>query len=176
MHVTPRRKGYNGGGLVGQLLSCRPRCSILAIVGLGIVISTLSPPGTNGGEAGTDGNNNYHDVPPFHHALIGTEQRLNHDYNNIAARPTLPPRNSSVDTAGFIHIGKTGGSTITTMLRNGCNSFASGPCRNVTNESAISKLVVRLPAYLRVFYRWVVVCFVVLHRFNTRTESYVLMH
>lgn len=64
---------------------------------------------------------------------------------------TLPPRDSAVDTAGFIHIGKTGGSTITTLLRNGCNSFAKGPCRNITNESAISKLVVRVRSKFQLF-------------------------
>jgi hypothetical protein len=166
---------------VGQLISSRLRCSILAIVGFGIVVNLIfaglvgslisksSPPGTNGGEAGTKGKHNYYDTPPFHPAVIGTEHRLNYDYNSIATRPTLPPRNSSVDTAGFIHIGKTGGSTITTMLRNGCNSFTSGPCRNVTNESAISKLVVRLPASLRVINRWVLECLVVRHRLKTRT-------
>jgi hypothetical protein len=56
--------------------------------------------------------------------------------------PTLPPRNSSVDTAGFIHIGKTGGSTISKLLRNGCTSFITGPCRNVTDETVVSKFVV----------------------------------
>ena len=65
---------------------------------------------------------------------------------------TLPPRDSAVDSAGFIHIGKTGGSTITTLLRNGCNSFAAkGPCRNITNESAISKLVVRVRSKFQLF-------------------------
>jgi hypothetical protein len=57
--------------------------------------------------------------------------------------PTMPPRESSYDTAGFVHIGKTGGSTISSLLRNGCNSFESGPCRFVSNETQVSKLVVR---------------------------------
>ena len=60
----------------------------------------------------------------------------------LQLQPTLPPRNTSVDSAGFIHIGKTGGSTISKMIRNGCNSFAEGPCRNITNETVISKFVV----------------------------------
>lgn len=58
-------------------------------------------------------------------------------------QPTMPPRESSFDTAGFVHIGKTGGSTISNLLRNGCNSFQSGPCRFVANETRVSKLVVR---------------------------------
>lgn len=56
-------------------------------------------------------------------------------------RPTMAPRNSSLDTIGFIHIGKTGGSSISNLLRNGCNSFQSGPCRIVANETIVSKLV-----------------------------------
>jgi hypothetical protein len=53
----------------------------------------------------------------------------------------MPPRDSSINTAGFIHIGKTGGSSISTLLRNGCTSFVAGPCRNITHETAISKYV-----------------------------------
>jgi hypothetical protein len=58
--------------------------------------------------------------------------------------PTMPPRNSSADSFGFVHIGKTGGSTISHLLRNGCTSFETGPCRNITNETIVSKLVVSL--------------------------------
>ena len=64
-------------------------------------------------------------------------------------RPTMAPQNSSRDTIGYIHIGKTGGSTISNLLRNGCNSFSSSssssgntPCHpNIPNETIISKLV-----------------------------------
>ena len=45
-------------------------------------------------------------------------------------------RNSS---GAFVHIGKTGGSSLTKLLANGCHSFIEKPCRNVTNESFISK-------------------------------------
>jgi hypothetical protein len=42
----------------------------------------------------------------------------------------------------FVHTGKTGGSTLSVLLRNGCHSFMPHPCRtNITNESAASKLV-----------------------------------
>jgi hypothetical protein len=41
----------------------------------------------------------------------------------------------------FVHLGKTGGSTISVVLRNGCHSFLPHPCRNVTNETIASKLV-----------------------------------
>ena len=88
--------------------------------------------------------------------FIGRFQELPGNASLDAQRPhrekiTLPPRDSAVDTAGFIHIGKTGGSTITTLLRNGCNSFVDGPCRNITNESAISKLVVRVRSKFHLF-------------------------
>lgn len=58
-------------------------------------------------------------------------------------RKTMPPQESSQSTAGFIHIGKTGGSTISKLLHNGCTSFVAGPCRNITNESIVSQKVVR---------------------------------
>lgn len=57
-------------------------------------------------------------------------------------RQTMAPRESSEQSVGFVHIGKTGGSTISQLLRNGCTSFVTGPCRNITHESAVSKVVV----------------------------------
>jgi len=47
-------------------------------------------------------------------------------------------------TAGFIHIGKTGGSTLASVIRNSCHSFVRrrGKCRgSVDNESIASELV-----------------------------------
>jgi Sulfotransferase family len=42
----------------------------------------------------------------------------------------------------FVHTGKTAGSTLSVLLRNGCHSFMPHPCRyNITNESIVSKLV-----------------------------------
>ena len=45
----------------------------------------------------------------------------------------------------FLHVGKTAGSTLSKLLRNGCHSFAKKPCLNnkelpPSNEMAISKL------------------------------------
>lgn len=57
-------------------------------------------------------------------------------------RLTMPPQESSENTAGFVHVGKTGGSTISKLLRNGCTSFVEGPCRQIIHESIISKSVV----------------------------------
>jgi hypothetical protein len=41
----------------------------------------------------------------------------------------------------FVHIGKTGGSTISVLLRNGCHSFRPHPCRSVPDESMASRLI-----------------------------------
>jgi hypothetical protein len=41
----------------------------------------------------------------------------------------------------FVHIGKTGGSTISVALRNGCHSYRPHPCRNVTKETIASRLI-----------------------------------
>ena len=63
--------------------------------------------------------------------------------SKIASTSTNPPKT----LAAFIHLGKTGGSTISSQLRNGCHSHTVEiwPCRNGTElppseESAISKL------------------------------------
>jgi hypothetical protein len=53
--------------------------------------------------------------------------------------PPLPPHTPGA----FIHVGKTGGSTLARYLRNGCHSFVPKPCNTVNryllNESYISK-------------------------------------
>jgi hypothetical protein len=54
---------------------------------------------------------------------------------------------SSTHGGAFIHIGKTGGSTLSMLLRNGCHSFIKKPCRQVPNETVTSK---RIEAYYHV--------------------------
>jgi len=53
----------------------------------------------------------------------------------------IPPQ---LTLGGFVHVGKTGGSTISTILRNGCNEVVPKPCKPIKvkkeNETAISKL------------------------------------
>jgi Sulfotransferase family len=77
--------------------------------------------------------------------------------NMLASNYTMqstPPTNASHLTraqtirmykesiGGFVHIGKTAGSTLSAMLRHGCHSFMLHPCRfNITNESMVSQLV-----------------------------------
>jgi len=51
------------------------------------------------------------------------------------------PQNVTNTTGGFIHVGKTGGSTLTSVLRHGCHSFFERPCHVVPNESIVSKTV-----------------------------------
>ena len=55
--------------------------------------------------------------------------------NNI----TLPPNTPGA----FLHLGKTGGSTLSMQLRNGCHSWVPKPCKDIpvgTQESHVSKL------------------------------------
>jgi hypothetical protein len=50
--------------------------------------------------------------------------------------------NNNNITAGFIHLGKTGGSSIARVLQNGCSSNRPKPCKPpVANETMASKLV-----------------------------------
>ena len=45
-------------------------------------------------------------------------------------------------TGAFVHLEKTGGSTLSLLLRNGCHSYMPKPCREVVGkESAASKRV-----------------------------------
>jgi hypothetical protein len=54
---------------------------------------------------------------------------------------TTPIQNENV-TAGFIHLGKTGGSNLARLIRNGCHSMKLKPCKtDVPNETIVSKLV-----------------------------------
>lgn len=50
-------------------------------------------------------------------------------------------KNLSPNGGGFIHIGKTGGSTLSLLLRNGCHSFMKHPCYNISEESPASGLI-----------------------------------
>ena len=66
-----------------------------------------------------------------------------HVYNGDFKPPNTP--------GAFIHVGKTGGSTLSLLLRNGCHSFVPKPCvnrhtgklfipKNATDETMVSKL------------------------------------
>ena len=67
-------------------------------------------------------------------------------HSELSAEELLATYNSnnnrSLPSAGFVHIGKTAGSTLSLLLRNGCHSFVPKPCQNVTEpESPVSKIV-----------------------------------
>jgi hypothetical protein len=58
--------------------------------------------------------------------------------------PDNPSQNSpQIPTGGaFVHLGKTGGSTLSLLLRNGCHSFMKHPCRTVAEpETPASRLI-----------------------------------
>ena len=38
------------------------------------------------------------------------------------------------DGGAFLHVGKTGGSSLSVLLRNGCHSYMPHPCRNITQQ------------------------------------------
>jgi len=81
-------------------------------------------------------------VPIFNDGILTKEAiESGGGSNEKDQEPTMPPQDSSLHTAGFIHVGKTGGSTLSTLLRNGCTSFVQGPCRNITHETVVSKYV-----------------------------------
>jgi hypothetical protein len=63
------------------------------------------------------------------------QRELIRQQNTQAALP-VPPHTHGA----FLHVGKTGGSTLSEQMRNGCHSFRPKPCRNITEkESFISK-------------------------------------
>jgi hypothetical protein len=56
---------------------------------------------------------------------------------NITSKWLTPPPK----TAGaIIHVGKTGGSTLSSVLRNGCHSFVKKPCSTIPNETIVSRV------------------------------------
>ena len=67
-------------------------------------------------------------------ALLDSEARN----NNI---PKQPRRNQEPVGGAFIHLGKTGGSTLTSFLRNGCIHHLRKPCSVIANETIASRLI-----------------------------------
>lgn len=51
------------------------------------------------------------------------------------------PAWETLNDGAFIHMGKTGGSSLSLLLQNGCHSFMPKPCRVVPLETKVSKLV-----------------------------------
>ncbi|CAB9523988.1 expressed unknown protein [Seminavis robusta] len=64
---------------------------------------------------------------------VGTNQAQNTTSINVVM--------DKQPNGAFVHIGKTGGSAVSRMLRNGCHSFMPKPCRRIPNETLASKLI-----------------------------------
>lgn len=62
-------------------------------------------------------------------------------HERIRLKNAANAKNKYNTSAGFIHLGKTGGSTLSLQLRNGCHSWVEKPCHKVTNETIVSELV-----------------------------------
>jgi hypothetical protein len=58
-----------------------------------------------------------------------------------AQAPQTLPTFQRPDGGAFVHMGKTGGSALSVLLRNGCHSWMAHPCRNITNETIASELI-----------------------------------
>ncbi len=78
-------------------------------------------------------------TPPFPPSTLlhSTSQSYKMSYS----RAEIIPQNISAHGGGLVHIGKTGGSTLSLLLRNGCHSFMRHPCYNISNESPASRLI-----------------------------------
>ena len=50
-------------------------------------------------------------------------------------------RAQTTNGGAFVHIGKTGGSSLSVLLRNGCHSWLQHPCRTVPNETIASQTI-----------------------------------
>jgi hypothetical protein len=80
--------------------------------------------------------------------LLVRNNKIQRQRINNATRSTMFPlvqaSNNNNITAGFIHMGKTGGSNLARLLINGCHSFKPKPCKKVgsiKNETIVSRLV-----------------------------------
>jgi len=81
-----------------------------------------------------------YDIKALTSLQIEANKTFHLDRFNDSQHIPLPPKT----LGAFIHIGKTGGSTISLQLVNGCHSFVPKPCKNrpqtIHPESAVSKL------------------------------------
>ena len=72
---------------------------------------------------------------------ITSDSNTKQNHPGKAGKPPVTTNPTKV-TAGFVHMGKTAGSTLSMLLRNGCHSFVKPkPCHVVPNETATSRLV-----------------------------------
>ena len=82
-----------------------------------------------------------------HHDVLSNEQSAHkrskddRSAKHEVFRGEVIPTAQSPYGGAFVHLGKTGGSTLSILLRNGCHSFQAHPCRNVTHETIASQLI-----------------------------------
>mmetsp|Transcript_10629 Transcript_10629/g.26833 ORF Transcript_10629/g.26833 Transcript_10629/m.26833 type:complete len:434 (+) Transcript_10629:181-1482(+) len=70
-----------------------------------------------------------------------SNSKSNLTFNSTKKSLKVDAATASSTSAGFVHMGKTAGSTLSMMLRNGCHSFVRKPCHVVPNETSTSRLV-----------------------------------
>jgi len=83
----------------------------------------------------------------WHHSANNAAQKIKRKQSS--SKPLMDTTTTSIDatatatgTMGFVHMGKTAGSALSLLLRNGCHSFVNPkPCHVVPNETMVSKLV-----------------------------------
>lgn len=75
--------------------------------------------------------------PAHQQRIVFPKSRLQNKHDTIRNITQVPP------SGAFVHIGKTAGSSLSVLLRNGCHSFVPKPCRTIPalEESMASKLV-----------------------------------
>jgi hypothetical protein len=71
---------------------------------------------------------------------IEGQERRKQQWIRILQKRTQPGWENNASGA-FIHMGKTAGSSVSLLLRNGCHSFMPKPCRSVPLETIVSRLV-----------------------------------
>ena len=89
---------------------------------------------------GSDNNNNGV-VATSTSRSTDSQERRKQQWIQLVQMRRQPSWESMHNDGAFIHIGKTGGSSISLLLRNGCHSFMPKPCRTVPLETIVSKLV-----------------------------------
>lgn len=83
-------------------------------------------------------------TPDFRPSVLSHPSQQHKSGHYDSKKNVIPEITQQIITSsggGFVHIGKTGGSTLSRLLRNGCHSFMKHPCYNISEESPVSRLV-----------------------------------
>ena len=152
-HVRPRRRKKSSGG---GCLSITTALNLLPGVILLVVVSDVLTKLTQDISPSPSLSTSLRATTVVHDGRKSqTQPKSNHDSQTSfqqkskqIGRPkaTMAPQSSDPNMVGFVHIGKTGGTTISKLLRNGCSSFAGTSCErdfDGQNETIVSRLVER---------------------------------